>query len=112
MTPTEKQSALLGHETAFNRVTPGGGFCVTHDSPPVIVPMMVEPVPVVPVFPTAIQSSALEHEMLVRSTALEGGLWGDQVEPSFEVPMTYVVELRFVPTAIQVVSIGQASEFS
>jgi hypothetical protein len=30
----------------------------------------------------------------------------------FDVPTTYGVELRFVPTATQVVSFGQAMEFS
>ena len=42
------------------------------------------------------------------STALAGGFWSDHVEPLFEVLMTYGVELRFVPTAMQVVSVGQA----
>jgi hypothetical protein len=86
--PTAKQLALLGHETAFSRLAPGGGFCGNHESPPVEVPMMVEPAPVLPLLPTAMQFTALEHEMPVRSTALDGGIWGDQVEPLFEVPMT------------------------
>ena len=70
--------------------------------------MMVDPAPVLPLFPTAMQSTAVAHEMPVRSTALGGGLWDDHVEPLFDVPTTYGVELRFVPTAIHVVSIGQA----
>ena len=73
-TPTAKQSAVLGHETAFRSPAPGGGFCVAHDNPPVVVPMMVDPAPLLPLFPTAMQSTAVAHEMPVRSTALEGGL--------------------------------------
>jgi hypothetical protein len=69
--------------------------------------MRVEPAPRLPVLPTATQSSAAEHEIPVRSTALLGGLWRDQVEPLLEVLTTYGVELRFVPTAIQVVSFVQ-----
>ena len=46
------------------------------------------------------------------STALAGGFCVDHVEPLFEVLMTYGVELRFVPTAIQEVSFGQSMEFS
>jgi hypothetical protein len=44
----------------------------------------------------------------VRSTAFAGGLWSDQVEPLFEVPTTYGVELRLVPTAMHVVSFGHS----
>jgi hypothetical protein len=65
-----------------------------------------------PVLPTATQSSAAEHEIPVRSTALLGGLWRDQVELLLEVLTTYGIELRFVPTAIQVVSFEQAIETS
>ncbi len=107
LAPAAKQSALLGHETAFKLLVPGGGFWADHVNPPVEVPMMVDPAPVLPLLPTAMQFTALEHEMPVRSTALDGGLWDDQVEPLFEVPTTYGVELRLVPTAMQVVSLGQ-----
>ena len=58
--------------------------------------------------PTATQSLESEQEMLVTSTALAGGFWSDHVEPLFEVLMTYGVELRFVPTAIHVVSFVQS----
>jgi hypothetical protein len=34
--------------------------------------MIVEPAPVLPLFPTAMQSSAAEQEMPVRSTAFGG----------------------------------------
>ena len=111
-TPTAKQSTVLGHEAELNRLVPGGGVCAVHDRPPVVVPMMVEPAPRLPVLPTATQSSESEQEIPVRSTALRGGFWSDQVEPLFEVLMTYGVELRFVPTAMQVVSFGQAIELS
>ena len=100
---------MLGHETEFNRLVPGGGFWAAHDSPPFVVPMMVDPAPVLPLFPTAMQSTAVEHEMPVRSTALGGGLWSDHVEPLFDVPTTYGVELRLVPTRDTVVSIGQVT---
>ena len=70
-------------------------------TPPVVVPMIVEPAPRLPLLPTATQSLGSEQEILVTSTALAGGLWSDQVEPLFEVLMTYGVELRFVPTAMQ-----------
>jgi hypothetical protein len=35
--------------------------------------MMVEPVPVLPLLPTATQSSKVEQEIPVTSTALDGG---------------------------------------
>jgi hypothetical protein len=73
LTPAAKQPTVLGHEMAFRRLTPGGGVWEVQDSPPVVVPMIVEPVPVFPLFPTAMQSYALEHEMPVKSTAFEGG---------------------------------------
>jgi hypothetical protein len=38
-----------------------------------MVLMMVEPVPVLPLSPTATQSSKEEHEMPVTSMALDGG---------------------------------------
>jgi hypothetical protein len=57
------------------------------------------------------QSLESEQEILVTSTALAGGLWSDHVEPLFEVVMTYGVELRLVPTAMQVVSLVQSMEF-
>ena len=88
LTPTAKQSAVLGQETEFKRLVPAGGVCAVQDNPPVVVPMMVEPAPLFPVFPTAMQSSAAEHEIPVRSTAFAGGIWSDHVEPLFDVPTT------------------------
>ena len=87
-TPTAKQSDVLGQETEFKRLVPAGGVCAVQDNPPVVVPMMVDPAPIFPVFPTATQSSAVEHEIPVRSTAFAGGLWSDQVDPLFDVPTT------------------------
>jgi hypothetical protein len=88
LSPAAKQFAVLGHDTAFKRLVPGGGFCVAHDKPPVVVPMMVDPAPRLPLFPTATQSTEVAHEIPVRSTALGGGCSCDQVVPLFEVPMT------------------------
>ena len=58
-TPAAKQSAVLGHETAFRWLVPDGGFCAAQDNPPVVVPMMVDPAPMLPLFPTAMQSTAV-----------------------------------------------------
>jgi len=84
-TPAAKQSAVLGQETEFRPPVPLGGVWAVHDNPPVVVLMIVEPAPSLPLFPTAIQSSAAEHEIPVRSTAFDGGLWDDQVEPLLDV---------------------------
>jgi hypothetical protein len=109
-TPTAKQSAVLGHDTAFRSLAPDGGFCVAHNNPPVVVPMMVDPAPLLPLFPRAMQSTAFAHEMPVRSTALGGAFWSDHVAPLLEVPTRNGVELRLVPTAMQVVSFGHPIE--
>jgi len=87
-TPTAKQSAVVGQATELRRLVPGGGVWAVHRVPPVVVLMMVEPAPRLPVVPTATQTSAAEQEIPVRSTALLGGLWRDHVEPLFEVPTT------------------------
>ena len=50
--------------------------------------MMVEPAPILPVLPTAMQSLESEQEIPVRSTAFAGGLCSDHVEPLFDVLMT------------------------
>jgi hypothetical protein len=107
-TPTAKQSMVLGHETEFSFPVPDGGLCAAQARPPVVVPMIVDPAPRLPVFPTPMQSSGSEHEIPVTSTALAGGSWSDQLDPLFDVVMTYGVELRLVPTAMQVVSFVQA----
>ena len=74
MAPTAKQSAVFGHEAAFNRLVPRGGLWAVHASPPFVVPMIVDPAAVLPLLPTAMQSAAVVHEMPVRSTALGGGV--------------------------------------
>lgn len=109
LTPTAKQSAVVGHETEFNCPVPAGGACDVQDNPPVVVPIIIEPAPAFPVVPTAMQSSAEEHEIPVSSTASVGGLWDVHVDPLSEVPTAYGVELKFVPTPIQVVSFGQTT---
>ena len=47
-------------------LVPAGGFWAVHDNPPLIVPMIVDPAPSLPLLPTAMQSSGAEHEMPVR----------------------------------------------
>jgi len=76
---------VLGHETESIVLVPAGRVWDVHDNPPVVVPMIVDPAPSLPLLPTAMQARAVEHEMPVRSTASEGGLCRDQVEPLFEV---------------------------
>jgi hypothetical protein len=75
-----------------------------------MVLMMVEPVPVLPLLPTATQSSNEEHEMPVTSTALDGGFWDVQRAPSLFVCTTYGAELSVDPAAMQVAVLGQAME--
>ena len=102
--PTAKQFAVDGHDAELRRLVPAGGVRAVHDRPPVVVVMMVDPAPMLPLLPTATQSAGAEQEIPVTSTALLGGLWSDQVEPLLDVLTTYGVELRLVPTAMQVVS--------
>jgi hypothetical protein len=80
--PTTKQSMTVGHDTELRRLVPGGGVSSLHVEPPSLVLMIVDPDPRLPVLPTATQSSAAEQEIPVRSTALLGEVWFDQVEPS------------------------------
>ena len=84
-TPAAKQSTVVGHDAELKRLVPGGGVCAAHDRPAVVVPMIVDPAPILPVLPTAMQSTALEQDTPVRSTALLAGLWRVQVEPLLEV---------------------------
>ena len=70
--PTAVHSSIVKHEAEFSVLVPAGGFWAVHDNPPVTVPMIVDPAPLLPLLPTAMQSSGPEHEMLVRSTALDG----------------------------------------
>jgi hypothetical protein len=87
-TPAAKQSAVFGQETELSGPIPGGGVCEDHDKPPVVVVMMVEPAPGLPLFPTATQSFALAQEILVTSTELDGTDWVAHVAPLFSVPIT------------------------
>jgi hypothetical protein len=88
LTPTAKQTAVVGHEIEFSGPVPDGSDSEAQDSPPLVVLMIVDPAPWLPVLPTAMQSSAPEQEIPVRSTAFAGALCDDQVEPAFEVPTT------------------------
>jgi len=63
---------VLGHETELIVLVPAGGLWDVHDNPPVVVSMIVDPAPLLPLLPTAMQARAVEHEMPVRSTALDG----------------------------------------
>jgi hypothetical protein len=104
---------LLGHETEWSWLIPGGGVSLDQDNPPVVVTMIIDPAPGLPLFPTAMQSLALAHEMLKRSTPLEGtSVWLVQVDPLLSVPTTYGVELKLVPRATQFVIFGQKTPFS
>jgi hypothetical protein len=76
-----------------------------------LVVIIVAPTPVFPVSPIATQFSLEEQLMPVTSTASEGPAWSDHVPPLFAVPITNVEESKSVPTATQVVSIGQATAF-
>jgi hypothetical protein len=66
--------------------------------------MMVDPAPVLPLLPTAMQSFELAHEILVTSTEFGGGDWLVQVEPLLRVPTANGTEVKFVPAATQLVA--------
>jgi hypothetical protein len=108
-TPAAKQTAVVGHDAERRRPVPAGGGSSVQERPPEIVLMMVEPAPVLPLLPTATQSSRREHEMSVTSTASDGGDWAVQLVPLLEVPSTYVVESRFVPVAMHCAPFGQST---
>ncbi len=111
--PTAKQSEVVGHETEWSWLIPGGGDWLDQDNPPVVVAIIVDPAPALPLFPTAMQSLALAHEMLKRSTPLEGtSVWLVQVDPLLSVPITYGAESKLVPRATQFVTFGQKTPFS
>lgn len=112
-TPTAKQSEVVGHETESSWLIPGGGDWLDQDNPPVVVAIIVDPAPALPLFPTAMQSLALADEMLKRSTPLEGtSVWLVQVDPLLSVPTTYGAESKLVPRATQFVIFGQKTPFS
>jgi hypothetical protein len=107
LTPTAKQVVVLGHETDFRVLIPAGKVSSDHERPPFAVDVEIDPVPALPLFPTDTQSRNVEQETPVRSIAASGTVWVVQWDPSSLVPITYVLELKLVPTAIQVVSTGQ-----
>lgn len=74
--------------------------------------MIVDPPPLLPLFPTAMQSTDDEHEMPVRFTALEGPFKLLQRTPLSEVAITKGAELKLVPIAMQSSTSGQAIEFN
>jgi hypothetical protein len=66
-----------------------------------MVLMMVEPVPVLPLLPTATQSLLFEHETPVMLTAPVAAAPTVQTPPLLEVRIAYGVAFRFVPPATQ-----------
>jgi hypothetical protein len=72
--------------------------------------MIVEPVAGSSLSPTATQTFELAHEIAVTSTAFDGTDWFVQLEPLFNVPTAYGDELKSVPTAMQFVALGHATE--
>jgi hypothetical protein len=71
--PAAEQIAVVGHDTDRRRLVPAGSVSFVQVRPPEIVLITVEPVPVLPLSPTATQLRRLEHETPVTLTALEGG---------------------------------------
>lgn len=56
LTPAAKHSAVLGHDAEVSWLVPSGGVCSVQLVPPLMVLMIVEPAPVFPLLPTAMQS--------------------------------------------------------
>jgi hypothetical protein len=100
-TPAAKQTAVVAQEVERSRLVPAGRASFVQETPPEIVVMMVEPEPVLPLFPTATQSLPLEHEIPVMFTASLGADPGSQVLPLSDVRITYGVASEFVPPATQ-----------
>ncbi|HEY1650315.1 MAG TPA: hypothetical protein VGG09_00395, partial [Acidimicrobiales bacterium] len=48
-TPAAKQSPTVGHEAEVSMLIPGGGTSCAQDVPPVVVLMIVDPAPLLPV---------------------------------------------------------------
>ena len=78
-TPAAKHVAVVGQDTPPMRPVPEGGDCALQDRPPVVVLMMVDPAPRLPLFPTATQAPGAEQEIPVTSTAFAGAVWVDHV---------------------------------
>lgn len=100
-TPAEKQAAVVGQEAERRRLVPAGEASFVQETPPEIVVMMVEPVPMLPLFPTATQLLPLEHEIPVMFTASLGADPAIQLLPLSDVRITYGIESEFVPPATQ-----------
>ena len=83
------------------------GNCCVQLNPPLTVLMIVEPAAALPVFPTATQSSAVEHEMPVRSTALSEPVGTSKSCRCWTCRSRTEWRSRLVPTAMHVVSRGQ-----
>ena len=108
-TPAAKQVVVVGQETDETRLVPEGGTSFVQESPPDDVLIIVVPAPpLFPLLPTATQSSRLEHEIPVTSTALEGAGCAVQLAPLFDVPIMKGVELKFVPVAMHCAPLGQS----
>jgi hypothetical protein len=57
LVPAAKQTAVLVQATDLNAPVPIGGDLFDQESPPLVVVMIVEPAPLFPVLPTALQST-------------------------------------------------------
>lgn len=71
-TPATKQLLMLGHEAELRRLVPDGRVSTVQELPAVVVLMIVDPAPVLPLFPTATQSLLLEQVVPVMLTASLG----------------------------------------
>lgn len=98
----------MGQLAEVSLLVPDGAASSLHESPPLVVFMMVEPDPLFPLLPTPTQSSNVEQAMLVISTALLGGDWLVHSAPVFDVPSRYPVELSLVPPAMHEAPFAQA----
>jgi hypothetical protein len=83
--------AVVGHDAETSRLVPAGVASSVQVRPPDAVDMMKEPAPVLPLSPTATQSSRVEHEIPVTSTAWEGGSSEAHEAPSSLVCITYEI---------------------
>jgi hypothetical protein len=91
--PAAKQTAVVGQSTELSPPVPVGGASFHQLPPPLVVSMIVEPAPLFPSFPIAMQSTdwggepGEEHETPVKLTAFDGGDWRLQLTPLLEVPI-------------------------
>jgi hypothetical protein len=111
-TPTAKQVAVVGHETELSLLKPAGGISFVQVLPASVVAIIVDPAPMLPLLPTAMQSNDDEHEIPARFIASDGRLSALHLAPLSEVPIAYGAVLRLVPTAMQSSTSGQSREFN